>query len=188
MPSPYDLNCDSVSSWLPSTPSPVKGSVSGSPQTGDVAELVSESDHEVMKYNSESNYYIKTRYVLPRNIFPEPEGSLVKPADDMSTARGVPPPRSHERQFWSIVRKYYSGARASVGDVQEWLREQIYKIHWTWNRLIWTPQDAYKFPLKFKKLVRMFLLDRNYTKRKFEAAMIVFRYMTEKKMNLFTTL
>lgn len=182
VPSPSKLNSDFISSWLPRTPSPVKNSVSGSVQNSpsETAELVSEGTQVVYK-GENNNYFLKTNYVLPRNIFKEQAYlgacSVVKVSDMNSTTSTDSPPytNSEFRNIKAMLMKYIP----PVPDIRAWFVERIYKLHNSWKRLFWSPEEAHAFPQRFKKLVQLFLLDRNFKRKNFEAMMLVFRHMSE---------
>lgn len=180
VPSPSKLNSDFISSWLPQTPSPVKNSVSGSVQNSpsETAEVVSEGTQVVYK-GENNNYFLKTNYVLPKRIFKEQvylgECSVVQASDMNSASTESPYTESEFRNIKNMLMKYIP----PVPDIRAWFIERVYKLHNSWKRLFWSPDEAHAFPQRFKKLVQLFLLDRNFESKNFEAMMLVFRHMSE---------
>jgi len=177
IPSPDKLNSDYVSSWFPSTPVKSSGSSrSGSVENSPV--FVSEDSHVVYR-TRDGNFFLKNNYLVPKNIFREETDVSVVKLSDMESEVSVDLPKytdSEFRQVRLMLMKYVP----RVPDVRAWFIDRIYKLHDSWKRLFWSPETAYAFPSKFKKLVQLFLLDKNFSNKNFEAVMLVFRHMSEK--------
>lgn len=116
--------------------------------------------------------------MVPKNIFREETDVSVVKLSDMESEVSVDLPKytdSEFRQVRLMLMKYVP----RVPDVRAWFIDRIYKLHDSWKRMFWSPETAYAFPRKFKKLVQLFLLDKNFSNKNFEAVMLVFRHMSE---------
>lgn len=79
--------------------------------------------------------------------------------------------------FTNMVRNFVAG----LPDMLKWLSERI-KLHKSWKPLVWSPETNINFPERFKRVVRMFMLDSSKQGHKQRAMFLVFEHMSKKLM------
>lgn len=187
VPQPSQQNSDMFSSFIGSdTSGSGSGSESGSVKTTPekTAELVSEGEHVVYKHVGRELFCLKTPYILPKRYDkPLADYSEVHMVTQISS---MPETKQYNLAWIKKLRDYIKYTITDIGmSIREWYTEKVLKLHDSWKKVSWSHETAKKFPKKFKSLVQIFLLDKNYTEKRFKALSCVFRHIADKEVAVF---
>ena len=129
--------------------------------------------HDSYMFSETKNVYLEKdfrgRYAIPETDNLYQESKYIVPPEDAITYK---PP---EQENFSFMRKYLSIVMDFITNI---------KLHVSWKRLVWSPENAYKFPSKFKERVQIFVYGFRNNPRKLQAMFHVFRYISQ-HMKLF---
>lgn len=115
---------------------------------------------------------------LPSSVTSSPSKETTNPY--MLSSAGVSEKFSvgviENKTWFNCVSKYVMGIHCLLS----WLKEHVYKLHASWKPLIWSYDTAKYFPERFKRMVRMFVLDSSEDKHtKVRAMRLVWEHMSK---------